>query len=319
MAYEKKKHHYVSQLYLRHFTFDPEEERVYPMTKKGIIPDETNKISDICYEKNYNTKLQEDEQSTLENEYAKMLKDFILTPNPDDLNLSRDFIEFVSFMLGNNPYIREKLDEGFSKMELQIKDAPGDHDILMPKGHKGKFDWSIAFADAVFEEFHNWKFVRLETNSYKVFVTSDNPVSILNSEDVRNPAMANVTWRDPRVINFGGESIPTSDGWMSRETQVQITLESVSFGQDVVMIFPIAPNMCLIGFSDSDRYTRFLERSIMVINTKGFINFITFTYCNKAIYSHSKVLLKETSTDKHNFIEYCESNRRIPTFDFGIG
>ena len=35
MAYDSKKHHYVSQLYLKHFTFDPQEKRVYPMTKIG--------------------------------------------------------------------------------------------------------------------------------------------------------------------------------------------------------------------------------------------------------------------------------------------
>ena len=319
MAYDSKKHHYVSQLYLRHFAFDPEEKRVHTMTKKGIIPDESNLIRYICYEKNYNTQLQEDEQSRLENEYAKMLRDFIASPNPDDLNLSRDFIEFVSFLIGNNIYIRKKLDEGFSNMELQIKDAPGNHDISMPRGHKGKFDWSQAFADAVFEEFHNWKFVRLEINAHKVFITSDNPVSIINPEDVRIPATANVIWRDPKVVNFGNENVPISDGWMSRKMQVQITLKSVSFGRDVVMIFPITPNMCLIGFSDSNRHAGFLERAIMVIDAKGFINFITFTYCNKAVYSHSKELLKETCTDKHNFIESCEYNRRIPTFDFGIG
>ena len=312
-------HHYVSKFYYKNFGFNSVGSLVYQMDNEGKIRSRSKSTRYIGSEDDYNRPEQEREQNRLETIYREILKEFIETPNPDNLNLSRDFIEFVCFMMGNNPYIREMLDNQLSSIELKIKNAPGDHDILMPKGHKGKLDWSLAFADAVFEEFHNWKFVRLETNSYKVFITSDNPVSIFNPEDVRIPTRPNVIWSNPRVVNFGDESIPTSDGWMLRKTLIQITLESVSFGQDVVMIFPITPNMCLVGFSDSNRHARFLERSIMVIDTKGFINLITFTYCNKAVYSHSKDLLKETSTDKHNFIGYCERNSRIPTFDFGIG
>ena len=178
MAYDRKKHHYVSQLYFRNFAFNEEETHVHPMTKKGFLPCEPNKIAHICYEKNYNTKLQEDEQGRLENEYAKILRDFIASPNPDDLNLSRDFIEFVSFMFANNIDTRKTIAEELSKLKLKIEGFPDDHSVSIDNEHRGRFDLSQAFADAVFEEFQSWKFVRRQTNGYKVFITSDNPVSL---------------------------------------------------------------------------------------------------------------------------------------------
>ena len=312
-------HHYVSKLYYKNFAFNPDGSLVYAMDNEGKIRSRSKSTRDIGSEKDYNTPEQEQEQSRLETKYREILKEFIETPNPGNSNLPRDFVEFVSFLMGNNTYIRNKLDEGFDNMEMQIKDAPSDHDIVMPRGYKGKFDWSQAFADAVFEEFHSWEFVRLETNGYKVFITSDNPVSILNPEDVRIPAMANVIWRDPRVVNFGNENIPISDGWMSRKMQIQMTLENVSFGPDVVMIFPVSPSICLLGFSNNTRHLRYMNRiprnnnDILV-----FMNLITFSQCNKNVYSHSKDLLKFTKIDMPKFLNHCQRHGFAPSFDAGI-
>ena len=321
------KHHYVSKLYYKNFAFNPDGSLVYAMDNRGNIINRPKSIRRISFEEDYNTPEQEREQSRFETKYREILREFIETPNPGNSNLSRDFVNFVCFIMGNNPYIRKKLDEGLSNMELQIKDAPSDHYISMPKEHKismprehkGKFDWSLAFADAVFEEFHNWKFVRHETNTHKVFITSDNPVSIFNPEDVRIPATANVIWRDPRIVSFGDESIPTSDGWMSRETQVQITLESVSFGQDVVLFFPVSPSICLVGFSDSKTHTRYMEYPKNNVNFPGLINSIIFSRCNKAVYSHSMNFLKGIKADWRNFQNYCNRNGIIPSLDLVLG
>ena len=204
-------------------------------------------------------------------------------------------------------------------MDMQIKDAPSDHDIVMPRGYKGKFDWSLAFADAVFEEFLNWNFVRSETNGYKVFITSDNPVSIINPQDVRIPVTANVTWCNPRVVNFGDKNVPDPDGRMSRKMKVQMILESVSFGQDVVMILPVTPSLCLLGFSNNTRHLKYMNRTPRDNNDiLAFMNLITFSQCNKVVYSHSKDLLAGTKIDLPNFLKHCEGQGYAPSFDAGI-
>lgn len=288
------------------------------MNKEGYISSRHKSIRKISIEENYNTPDQEKEQSQLEIIYREILRKFIETSAPGNSNLSRDFVEFVSFLMGNNPYIRKKLDEGLNDMELQIKDAPSNHYISMNRGHKGRLDWSLAFADAVFEEFLSWNFVRHETNGYKVFITSDDPVSIINPENVTIPAVANVRWREPRVANFG-EDIPISDGWRSREMQVKMILESVSFGRDVVMLFPVNPSICLLGFSNSTRHLRFMNRTPRDNNDiLAFMNLITFSQCNKAVYSHSKELLGGTKTNMPKFLKHCQRHGYVPSFDAGI-
>ena len=313
------KHHYVSKLYYKSFAFNEAQSLVYSMNKEGRIPTRHKSINYISFERDYNTPEQEQEQNRLETRYSEILREFIEIPNPSDSNLSRDFVEFVCFLMGNNPYIRGKLDEGFGNMDMQIKDAPGDHYISMPGGHKGKFDWSLAFADAVFEEFLNWKFVRLETNGYKVFVTSDNPVSIINPQDVRIPAMADVIWRDPKVVNFDNEDIPVSDGWMSRKMEVRMTLKSVGFGRDIIMIFPVTPSVCLLGFSNNTRHLRFMNRTPRDNNDiLAFMNLVTFGQCNQVVYSHSKKLLAGTKINLPKFLQHCQHHGYAPSFEAGI-
>ena len=153
-------HHYVSKLYYKNFAFNEAQSLIYLMNKEGYISSRHKSIRKISIEENYNTPDQEKEQSQLETIYREILRKFIKTPAPGNANLSRDFVEFVSFLMGNNPYIRKKLDEGLSDMELQIKDAPSNHYISMNRGHKGRLDWSLAFADAVFEEFEVPPFIR---------------------------------------------------------------------------------------------------------------------------------------------------------------
>lgn len=312
-------HHYVSKLYYKNFAFNEAQSLVYSMNKNGYIHSRHRSIRDISAEENYNTPDQEKEQSQLEIRYKKILTEFIETSDRENSNLSRDFVEFVSFLMGNNPYIRKKLDEGLSNMELEIKDAPGNHYISMNREHKGRLDWSLAFADAVFEEFLSWNFVLHEIKGYRVFITSDDPVSIINPEDVRVPAMANVTWRDPRVVNFGSEDIPISDGWRSRKMQVKITLESVFFGKDVVIIFPVTPSVCLLGFSNNTRHLRFMNRTPRDNNDiLAFINLITFSQCNRFTYSHSKELLKGAKINMPKFLNHCQRQGYPPSFFAGI-
>lgn len=311
-------HHYVSKLYYKNFAFNPERSLVYAMNSEGNIINRPRSIRKISFEEDYNTEEQEQEQSRLEIKYREILREFIETPNPGNSALSRDFVNFVSFLMGNNIYIRERLDEGFSEMEFQIADAPGDHNISTHRGHRGRFDWSKAFAKAVYKEFRSWQFVRRETNGYQVFITSDDPVSILNPENVQIPVTANLIWRNLGIVNIGDEITQISDDRMSREIQLGMTLERVFFGQDVVMVFPVTPSLCLIGFSDSDRHARFLEIPHRNNNFIGFINLITFGHCNEKVFSHSKELLSGTNNDKPRFFDYCKANNLIPTFEVGV-
>ena len=322
MSDNSENHHYVPKLYLRNFTFNSGKSLVYAMSKNGCISSRHKSIRRICYEENYNTPQQERYLSQIEREYANVLKKFIEVPNHRDTTLlpTRDFIEFVCLLIGNNIHVRQRLSDMLSEIDLKIAGLRFDHNISIKGDHKRRLDLSFAFSDAIFEEFHSWQFVRREFSAgHKVFITSDDPVSILNPENLSYPVQTKLKWKDPQIKTLDDESIPIAEDRVSRRMQAKLTLDSISFGKDVVMIFPITPSSCLIGFSDSDRHAKFIGRPIRDINTMGFINLITFTHCNKAVYSHSKELLEVSKSDKHNFMDYCERRRRIPTFDFGIG
>ena len=316
MAYDSKKHHYVSQLYLRHFTFDPEEKRVHTMTKKGIIPDESNLIRDICYEKNYNTQLQESEQSRLEGEYAEILRNLIETADREesDISFSDKFLEFVSFMVGNNIFVREKLASAYTISKIEQNGVELDNNIVMNSGHRGKYDRSEAFAGRTYKEFQNWmwRLIRLDLENNKgCFITSDNPVSIFNPENVFTPIDVKIEpdWSQTKVAISD-----RSDGGINME--VIVTLEKVSFGQDVVMTFPVTPRLCLIGFSCTERHNRFIKESQN--RFVEFINLMTLGQCNKAVYSHSKELLVKTRANMPSFLNYCDNNNLTPSFQVGI-
>ena len=312
-------HHYVSKLYYKNFAFNPAGSLVYAMDYGGNIINRPKSIRRISFEEDYNTPEQEQEQSRLETKYREILREFIETPNPGNSNLSRDFVNFVCFLMGNNIYIRKKLDERLSEIEFQIANAPGDHNISTHRGHRGRFDWSKAFACAVYEEFRGWQFVRRETNGYQVFITSDDPVSILNPEDVRIPVTTNIVWKNSRIVNIGDESTQNSDDRVSREIQIGMTLKRVSFGRDVVMIFPVSPSICLLGFSNSTRHLRFMNRTPRDNNDiLAFMNLITFSQCNKVVYSHSKDLLNFTKIDMPKFLQHCQCHGCPPSFDTGI-
>ena len=99
--------------------------------------------------------------------------------------------------------------------------------------------------------------------------------------------------------SFGGTRILRGEKGI--EAEASFTLKSVSFEKDVMMIFPITPTSCLIGFSDNNRYARFAENTMRRDNISNdlindLINTITFRYSNKAAYSPTKERLKETIT-----------------------
>ena len=313
------KHHYVPRFYLRHFACDSGETRVFSMNQNNAI--HKNKISDICAKGNYNTPQQEEEQSQLENSHSKILQDFIDTPNPETFNQSRDFVESVSFMMGNNIYMRERIAESLREIVLRTQGSGFDGDISgisVDIGYRGQLRSSIAFADCVFEEFQSWKFVRLKMDtSDKVFITSDNPVSMFNTESVFSPWETSIQLKDVR-ISYGNKGIPTSDGGVSVEFNLNFTFDSVSFGQDVVMIFPVNPGVYLIAFSDSRTHARYIEEPKNNNRLVGFLNLITLSQCNKAVYSHAKLRLQETNKNMNSFRDYCVRNDIAPSFWVGI-
>ena len=103
-------HHYVPRFYLKNFAFNEEETLVYSMSRDYTIHDKPSKISKICAKKNYNTPEQERAQSSLESEYAEKLRNLIQAAQGKyNFSIVDEFIKFVSFMLGNNIFVRENL------------------------------------------------------------------------------------------------------------------------------------------------------------------------------------------------------------------
>ena len=299
MAYNSKNHHYVPIFYLKNFVCDSGKSRVFSMNLKEEIHE--NKISKICSENNYNSPEQEHLQSRFERVFASILKNMIENPDPADIDLNLKFLKFVGFMLGNNIKKRKSMAESISSFELQIEGLDSKHKILIDKDHRGRFDLSLAVAHAFYQEFRSWNFTRRGIrNAQKVFITSDDPVSIFNPENLLSSTYIAHEWKKPTIESFG-DAVITSGGEKGIEAEASFPLKSVSFQKDIMMIFPIAPTSCLIGFSDSNRYARFTENTMRRDNISNdlindLINTITFRYSHKAAYSPTKERLKETMT-----------------------
>ena len=295
MTYDSKRHHYVPRFYLKNFACDMGKSRIFSMNLKNNI--HKNKISKICSQNNYNSPEQEFLQSRFERVFAGILKEVIESSSPPDIDLSLRFLKFVGFMLGNNIKKRKNLAESISLFELQMEGWHSNHKILIDKDHRSRFDLSLAFSNAFFNEFRNWNFIRREIGEkQKFFITSDDPVSIFNPENLLAPThiVFDVEWKEAKVENFGDPIILRGESGIKAEAS--FVLEGISFQKDVMMIFPIAPTSCLIGFSDSNRYARFTESTMNSDNINDLINTITFRYSNKSAYSPSKERLKETIT-----------------------
>ena len=315
-------HHYVPRFYLRHFAFNRGESQVFSMSRGYAVHDTPSQISKICAKKNYNTPQQEQDQSNLEKEHSEILREFVKSLNPANYNRSPEFVESVSFMMGNNIYIRDAIAKAFREILLRTMGSGFDgdiSDISINIGYRGQLKTSIAFADCVFEEFQSWQFVRHgPANGEKVYITSDNPVSIFNPENVFTPWETRINLKDVN-IDFGNESRPVSDSRMSRGIKIHSTFESVSFGQDVVMIFPVTPSVCLLGFSNNTRHLRFMNRPQNDNNDiMAFMNLITLSQCNKVVYSHSKGVLEAVKVNMPRFLEHCQRHSFVPSFDAGI-
>ena len=189
-----------------------------------------------------------------------------------------------------------------------------DNNIEEDSGYRKKFNWSITFSSCFYKEFQNWmwEFVRLDSGTgEKGFITSDNPVSIFNPENVFTPLDVKFKY-DESKTKVTGSNI--SNGKMN--IIVTVPLENISFRQDVVMAFPITPKLCLVGFSCPERYNKFKEQSKSMFIE--FINLMTFYQCNKAIYSHSKESLMHIRASMPNFLDYCDSSNFSPSFEIGI-
>ena len=294
------KHHYVPRFYYKNFVYSVEEPFVYTMNKEGEISNRRRSVSQIGYEADYNTPEQETEQGRFETAFAPILKRMIETSNPVNIDLYLTFLKFVGFMLGNNIKKRKNMAESISSFELQMEGLDSKHKILIDDDHRNRFDLSLAFANAFYQEFRSWNFTRRGIrNEQKVFITSDDPVSIFNPENLLSPTYIAHEWEIPTIESFGGTRILRGEKGI--EAEVSFTLKSVSFEKDVMMIFPITPTSCLIGFSDNNRYARFAENTMRRDNISNdlindLINTITFRYSNKAAYSPTKERLKETIT-----------------------
>ena len=309
-------HHYVPRFYLKNFAFNEEKTLVYSMTKEGKIPEKPSQISNICSKKNYNTPDQEREQFNLENRHAEVLREFIKEVNPVEIHLafSDELLEFVSFMVGNNIFVREKLDSVYTLGKIRQNGVELDNNIIVDNGYRRKLDWSIAFSGRTYKEFQNWmwELVRLDLEtSRKHFITSDNPVSIFNPEDIFTPINVKLEHDGSKTKAAVSHR---SEGGINME--VVLTLTCVSFGQNAAMIFPLTPKLCLIGFSDSSRYNSYKE--VSKNRLIEFVNLMTLYQCNKAVYSHSKELLMKTWANMPRFLDHCDSNNAVIAFKINI-
>lgn len=294
MAYNSKNHHYVSRFYLKKFACDSRKSWIHSMNQKNRIY--KNKISKICSQNNYNSPEQERLQSRFERAFASILKDMVENPDPADVDLNLKFLKFVAFMCGNNIKTRKSMAESISSFEWQTEGLESNHKVLIDDDHRGRFDLSLAVSNALFNELRDWNFIRRRVeDEQKVFITSDSPVSIFNPEDLLSSTPIIHEWKEPKIESFG-DAVITSEGERGIEAEASFPLESISFQKDVMLIFPITPTSCLIGFSDSDRYTRFMERTMRSPDINEWINTITFCYSNKVAYSPTKKRLRETIT-----------------------
>ena len=100
------KYHYSSQFYYKSFACNPQRSSVCEMGRNGEINPEKQFISNICYEVDYNTKEQEEQQGRLETKYSPVLRDFIKKTYKDEYDYSEEFSEIVSFMIDNKKFIK---------------------------------------------------------------------------------------------------------------------------------------------------------------------------------------------------------------------
>ena len=285
-------HHYVPRFYLKNFAFNFNEKKlsVYSMTKEGKIPSKPNQIGDISQEKNYNTKQQESDQAQLEKRHSVILEKFIETPIGEKFDAFDEFINFVSFMMANNVSTRIGV---AGALHETLKEKYG---IIVNSGHKKKLPLSCAISECIFEELQTWQFIPIKKeDNEKIFITSDNPVSMFYPINPSQNIDAVVTTTPPKII-VAGESVQISKTKVSIGSQLIGTFESVSFGRDVIMIFPVTPSQCLIGFSDRERYEKYIKRP-WTDEDMAFINHVTFSKCLRVAYSCSKQLLEATKAN----------------------
>ena len=291
MTYDSKNHHYVPRFYLENFACETDESRLFSMNRDHKI--HKNKISKICSQNNYNSPEQERLQSRFEREFSSILKEMMENRDPTDVDLNLRVLKFVGFMLGNNIKKRKSIAESISSLELQIEGLENNHKILIDNDHRGRFELSLAFSNAFFQNFLNWKFIRREMdNAQKAFITSDDPVSIFKPENLLSPTYIEIEWEKAEIESFDDTII--SENKRQIKASASFTLGDISFEKDVMMIFPITPMLCLIGFSESNRYAQFMESHMSNANINDLINTITFCYRYKAAYSPSQERLKET-------------------------
>ena len=205
-----------------------------------------------------------------------------------------------------------------SRLKVVMKGDDFNHTLPIDKSYRGKYELSLAFSDKVYKELQSWTFARTgELGNGKFFITSDNPVGIFYPDNLSIPIEFDVTF------SFSSDMMPISvDKISSGKVPIPINVDSVSFRQDVVMIFPITPSFCMLGFSDKERhasYASFMGGSDRNNDPLALINIIIYASCNRAIYSHSIDFLKGIRADKQNFQDYCSSNGLIPSFDLVLG
>lgn len=196
-------------------------------------------------------------------------------------------------------------------MELNLTGPGFDLPLSIVEEYRRRFGLSLSLAIGIFEVFKNWNFINIRTTNQE-FISSDNPLSILGPENILGSENIQIEFNDEVKINQIRNESKTQD-----RIKFTMTLNSVSLSDDVIIVFPVTPNISVIGFSDCERFNR-NEESLSSNNVVYFINLITMHQCNKTVYSPSKELLEETKTNYSDFKDYCKKNNITPSFDIAI-
>ena len=273
-------HHYVSRFYLEKFTFNKKKTLVCQMTRNGMIPIKPNHIADICQKRNYNTPEQEREQSQLENKQAVVLRNFIKTAKQGRYDFSDEFIKLVTFMIANNRYTRQIIIRAVGD---EFESSLG---IPIDREYRGKFDLSFSLSKVIFDQLKAWEFIAIkERDNKKVFITSDNPITIFNPDDRTLSVGGSIVFKYEAI-----ENISTPD--INAPLSIPMNFNSVSFDRDAALIIPINPNICVIGFSKLGGWKNYIENHER--DLVHHVNFITLAGCHRAVYSSTQKMLEVT-------------------------
>lgn len=309
MKNKPQNHHYQSQFLIRNFAIDPnrskKNQEVFVLHKwtKEI---EKIKISELCSMPNFNSGAQEKRFSKMERKYySPSLQNYLEgTHNSIDIH---NLKYYACVLLCCTPEFRQNTLRYLTcNMESQLGQPYGS--INIRDYIYGKYDLSLACAEAVFKEIKEWKVVYLENNA-QGFITSNSPVKInneekgyfnINMEYFINPQDVELHENN---ISFGfGFNIDNAD--LKANPWIQF-----SISPDKILIF--APTIKIIDSVISRYKSKSAKDIIKDINTLIFVHSEEYAISSKRELLEEVKPLVNFETKQFDSIEEIEKRRNI--------